>query len=337
MIGVIGDMHMKEDLGYADLFSDRRIPEKNKILDHIVDSLSDCNQIVFLGDQLNSKNNMSEVLKNFVSFVERFGNKEIYIISGNHEKKGDGTTAIDFMGEVNKPNWRIITKPCDEKIGKLSVTFLPYMNKYELGLDDNAEASKKIAKMLGGGDVLFHHHSVSGTKTESGMVTDFFNEPVLSKSVLEKKYKLIVGGHIHKYQKIGKTIVAGSVFTNEVNETSKYILKIGEDLKVSNIALPVRQIYGIKDPDVESLKKLSGGSIVKVVLTDKKIDKDEIEKELARFDAYVLLEQYPNERKKIYSDDGVIDFSIENLLGLYAKEKGIDSKLLIEAYEEIKQ
>lgn len=337
MIGVIGDLHFKEELSYADLFQDRRENEKNKVLDHIVNSLIDCDQIVFLGDQLNSKNNMSEVIKNFISFVERFGKKEIYIISGNHEKKGDGTTAIDFMREVNKPNWHIITKPCEEKIEGLSVSFLPYMNKFEMKTEDNSESTKKIVKGLGGGDILFHHHSVSGTKTESGMVTDFFNEPVLPKAVIEKKYKLIVGGHIHKYQKQGKTIVSGSIFTNEVNESNKYILKIDKDLKVENIALPGRQIYGLKDPQVSDLKKISGGSIVKVVITDKKIDKEELEKEMARFDAYVLLEQYPNERKKIYADSGVIDFSVENLLSLYAKERGIDVNLLMEAYEEIKQ
>ena len=82
-IGVVGDMHMREKLGYADYFEDKRTKEKEGVLDYIVDKFKECSAIVFLGDQLNSRNNTSEVIKEFVSFVERFANKEVYILAGN--------------------------------------------------------------------------------------------------------------------------------------------------------------------------------------------------------------------------------------------------------------
>jgi DNA repair exonuclease SbcCD nuclease subunit len=100
MIGIIGDLHFKESLGYAEYIKDHRVGEKKKILDFIVEEFSDCDAVVFMGDQLNSRNNTSEVIRDFVSFVERFDGKEVFIIKGNHESTPHGRSAIDFMKEI---------------------------------------------------------------------------------------------------------------------------------------------------------------------------------------------------------------------------------------------
>jgi len=337
MIGLIGDTHFKEALGYSDYVKDGRKQEKDDILDFIVESFKDCDQIVFLGDQLNSKNNMSEVIKDFIAFVERFKDKEIYILSGNHEKKGDGNTAIDFMKEMVKTNWHVYTQPFNTYMDGKAVTFLPYMNKAELAAQNDAEATEKIMNCLLPGDILFLHHAISDSNTISGQNTNMFQEAVLPRRELETRFKLVVGGHIHTPQYSGRTVVTGSIFNNEAGETEKFIWKIGKDLTVEKIKLPGRPIHNLKDPSPDLIKLLEDRSIVKVTLTDKGIDVESLKEELKRFDAYLLLEQYPNQRKKLHFDEGAIDFSIENLLKIYAEEKGINFGSLMQGFELIKQ
>jgi len=69
-IGIIGDAHFKDNLSYSEYVKDQRIPEKKEILDFIIKSFSDCDSVVFMGDNLNSKNNSSEVIREFVEFVK---------------------------------------------------------------------------------------------------------------------------------------------------------------------------------------------------------------------------------------------------------------------------
>jgi hypothetical protein len=82
ILGVIGDLHLRDNLGYADHVGDNRIPEKKEILNFIIDKLSDCSHIFFLGDQLNAKNNPSHIIKELVQFVEQFKQK-IFVLAGN--------------------------------------------------------------------------------------------------------------------------------------------------------------------------------------------------------------------------------------------------------------
>ena len=154
---VLGDMHMSDNLSYSEYIADQRIPEKKAVLDFIVKSAEDCNSIIFLGDNMNSKNNSAESIKEFVEFVERFNNKQIYILLGNHEKRGNGKSALDFMKEIYHPNWHIITKPIQETINGEKVDFLPYMSNPELGVNTYPEAVEAILRGLKGGTYLFAH------------------------------------------------------------------------------------------------------------------------------------------------------------------------------------
>jgi len=327
-IGIIGDMHFKDDLSYADYISDRRVSEKQNILDFVVKSFEDCKHIVFLGDNLNSRNNSSETNRSFVEFIERFGDKDIYIISGNHEKKGDGKTAIDFLGEVKKPNWHVLTKPSTFCLGDLEVDFLPYMLNRELGVETTEEAVDHILKELGGGDILFTHHCISGT-VFNGIKTEDLKEIVLPKEKVEEMYELAVAGHIHAPQQYGKVLITGNVFTTEVGEKEKFIYKIDENLKVEKIHLPIRQIHKLENPSIEDLLKIPVSSIVKVVLSNKEIDFDKLEEHLLKFDAHLIIENYPSERKKAHIEEGAFDFSLEAVLKLYAEAKKIDHQKLL--------
>lgn len=333
---ILGDMHFKDNLSYADYVQDRRIPEKKAILDFIVDSSSDCSAIVFMGDNMNSKNNSAKSIREFIEFVERFDDKKVYIILGNHEKKGDGSSALDFMEEINKPNWTIVTrKPLTVDGG---YTFLPYMSNSELGCSTSKGSLEKILPELSGGTYLFAHHAISDTFAQDGVNVNDFKEMILPKEELESRYSMIIAGHVHYPQQIGRTIITGSTFTDACGDHEKFIWKINPlNDEVEKLKVPGRGIYKIINPTAGKLEKISKDSIVKCVITDKAIDIEKIKMMLSEYDAYILIEQYPNERKKLHFDDGgSMDFTIEQLLSAYSKEKNIDYKKLIEGYEIIK-
>jgi len=339
MIGIIGDMHFKDKLGYSEYILDGRDQEKKDILDFIVKTFSDCETIVFLGDQFNSKNNSSQVIKEFVQFVGRFSDKKVIMLAGNHEKKADGTSALDFMQKIEtKHNWKIVTNKYTElNVNGKRLHFLPYFHNAELGVSDNKKATEAITNMLTTSDVLFLHHAISSTVTSSGATADLFGEAVLSMPELDKKFKLTVGGHIHHPQKdsINNVIVAGSIFNNEVGETQKFIWKINEEsLKVTGIELPGRGIYKLENPTKEDLEKVDTSSIVKVILTkrDKKFSIEDVRKKLERFDASLLVEQYNHQRKKVHFEEGMLEFNVKDLLKTYAKHKKINVKKLLDGF-----
>ena len=332
----MGYTHFRDFLSYDSYINNGRSAEKKEILDFILESSKDCDHIVFLGDFFSSRNNSSETNRQAVEFLEKFKNKEIYIINGNHEKKGDGKTAIDFLKEIKHSSWHIFTRPHDTQIGNLKVSFLPYVLKSELSAENDEQSTEKIIKDLPGGDILFAHYSVSDT-TFNGISTNSLKEVVLSKAKLEEKYKQVIAGHIHMPGIFGKTILTGSVFNNEVGEIEKFIWKIDENLKVEQIKLPGRGIYKMLNPTTEELAKLPKESIVKVIITDKKMNIEEIKDNLTRFDASLVLEQFPDERKKMHNiQEGALDFSPESLLKLYSEERGIELRKLLMGLELIK-
>ena len=348
MIGVIGDAHFKDNLSYSEYISDGRVAEKKAVLDFIVESFKDCQHIVFMGDNFNAKNNSSETNREFVEFIERFGDKQLHILSGNHEKKGDGKTAIDFIREITRVNWHVYTEPAristlhkGQNVGFSTqtkpistFTFLPYMLNSELGVETPAEATEKIMGEMKGGDIIFAHHMISGT-VYNGLKTDNALEVVLPKEELENRYKLVVAGHIHGAQQVGRTWITGNLFTTQVGDVEKYIYKINDKLEVERLVVPCRQIHGLENPTVSKLESIPKSSILKVTITDKDIDIDALRYHLKEFDAYLLIQDYPNERKKVQVEDGAFDFSIEALLRLYAKEKDISEQKLFKGLQLI--
>ena len=337
---IIGDTHFREKLTYSEYIRDGREAERKAILDKIVDSASDCEAVVLLGDCFNGKNPPAGVIKDFVTFIESFGDKEIFIISGNHSKRGDGTTALDFLKEItNKPNWHVFTSPAEIKLDGKKLFFLPYMFRSELGVGTDEEAAKKIMGAIPKCDVIFLHHAISDTVNNDGTVngsTNIFQEAILPKKELEKKATLVVGGHVHHPRAYGKTLVAGSVFSSHAGETEKFVYKLHDFESIEGIRLPGRHIYKLENPAPEDLANYPKNSIMKVILTDKSIPVEKTKDAMKRFDAHVLMEQYPAERKKM-DMSGALDFNIENLLKVYAEAKGVDLTLLMDGFELIKK
>jgi DNA repair exonuclease SbcCD nuclease subunit len=334
----IGDLHMKDFLSYSDYIKDNRVTEEQEVLEFIVKQASDCSSIVFMGDQLNGRINPPQVIKKLVNFLERFENKELIILAGNHEKSGDGKSAIDFLKEVKNKRWIIVS---DNLYTLGHKVFCPYFTKAELEAKDNKDATSKIMKKIkdNPGTILFIHHIISDS-LNAGIKVNLFPEAVLPKKKLEELYKLVIGGHIHTPQEMEKIIVTGSVFNNEVGETEKYIWKLNEKtLKAEKIKLPGRGVYKFENPTDKDLK-IPKESIIKVTITKKMTiaEINELKEKLKKFDAYILLEHLPKERKKIHlEDDGnMLEFDIPQLLKIYAEEKKVDINKLKQAFELIR-
>ena len=213
------------------------------------------------------------------------------------------------------------------------------MYKGELGVSTDEEGAKEIISHLTKADIVFHHHAVSDTLS-NGVATNVFNEIVLPKAELEDAYKLVVGGHIHTPGVYGRTVVTGSVFNCDMGETGKYVWKIDpKDLSVEQIKLPGRGIHKLVNPTIQDIEKvLKDGkhNIIKAIVTDKTIDLDDLKLMLKNFDAFLIVEQYPNERERVHFEDGAIDLDVVNLLEVYAKARKIDYNLLRKGYELIK-
>jgi UDP-2,3-diacylglucosamine pyrophosphatase LpxH len=334
---IIGDLHLKEKLSYSDYVEDKRIPEKQAVINTIIEASQDCDKVVLMGDQFNSRNNSSIVIREFVNFIERFNDKDVYIIAGNHEKLGDGTSAIDFLQEIKNKKWHIVNKNIFEHDG---LVFCPYFTNPEIGVKNNSEGIQYIMDNLPVGDILFLHHSINGFVGNNNMRTDDFSEIILPRDELEKRYKKVIAGHVHTHQIKNNTILVGSIFTNEIGDNDKFIFKLDTtNLELQSIKIPNRRLVKIENPTEEILNNIEEYSIVKMVFSDIKL-KDIITRlrDIARerFDAYTIVEQYPRERKKVHFDDGALELSLDRLLEIYSKEKKVDIDKLKKAFELIK-
>lgn len=330
---IIGDMHWRLELPYSSTVPDGRKSEWNDALDKIIKIADTCDVVVLLGDVFNSKHNHSSVIHGLVDFLKRLGDKEIYMISGNHCRYGE-KTALDFLQKIDHPNWHVYTKVTGGvQIGNIKATFIPFMTPAILCVETKEEAEAVILENLGPTDVAFCHHAVEGART-----SEFFDgEIVLDKNKMESLFGLTVYGHIHRAERLSaKVLGTGSVFTQEVGEPGKSIwVWDSKTNEIEEISLPVRGIYKIIWEEGDRLE-IPDHSIVKCYVTDKATDLDAVQRVLARFDASIIIEQYPNERSKVHFEEGGLDLSVESMLGKYAEAKGLSYEDLKEGFELIK-
>lgn len=340
---VVGDMHFRLDLPYAAHFEDGRKEEWEAVKTTIIEASKTCDAVVLLGDVLDKRHNHSSVLAELVDFLKELGDKDVHILSGNHEKYEGSKTALDFLRDVNS-KWHVYTTPQPVRIGPVEKMFhmymLPYMTNAELTVSTNEEG---LASIMSGMDVfswkhdiLFHHHAMSGNSTLGGM-TDLFNEIILDTKELEQRFKKTIGGHIHEPQENGTTMVAGSLFTASVGEHEKRVLILDTDtLATESIPLPVRPIHHVEFTKGVNLGSIPNNAIVKATLRDKTVGADHAHEMLSRFDAHILVEDYPNERVKAHTNDST-DLSIDGLLKTYAQVRGIEEPEIMSAFDLIKE
>jgi len=334
----VGDPHFRESLPYSGLFPDRRKGEVQAVLDATVQASENCDAVVLLGDCFDTLNPSADVIRAFTAFVERFEGKEVYILSGNHDKNAKGVATIDYLREVRNPKWHIITNTVEAIDG---LVFCPYFFKQELGVNTNEEAQILLTEQLPSGKILFVHHAISKTFTNGGQSTSIFNEVVLPMELLQERFHWILGGHIHKNQRYGShTVVAGSLFTQEAGDGIKsvWVLDTEKD-EIKEIPLPVRPIIRLENPSLLDLMYLPRHCILKMVFTQKQLNSMDEYREFAKChsDAFILQEQYPRERlKKLADDMDLMDATLSKLIRMYAVQKKLDPEILIKSWEKIK-
>jgi DNA repair exonuclease SbcCD nuclease subunit len=339
---LIGDTHFRFQLPYATAVADARRGEWESVKNKIIEVSKTCEVAVFLGDVFNSKHNHSSVNTELVSFLNKFPETmPIHLIAGNHERFGHDT-ALDFITEFNHPNWTVYkdpTGPVNLGSGKTAM-FLPYMTPGTVNAANNEEARDNVMAMLKPADYLFHHHIVESTKWEGGD-SSVVNELVLPATVADN-YSMVFGGHIHQPSKVNdKVWVVGNIFTNEVGEHEKFIFILDTDTNtVEKIKLPLRGIYKVEITAGQNIPTdIPDQSIVKVTVYDRTLQGAGVEalrSQCARFDSYVLIEQYSKQRKKVnLNESGALDLSIDNLLKVYAEQRKVNYPDLVTAFNLI--
>lgn len=332
-ICIVGDQHFRLEQPYSSAVSDGRKGEWEAVKKTIHDTAKGCDVIVLLGDGLNARHNNSSVIREFVEFLNGFGDKPIHILIGNHERYGT-STALDFLDKVNHPNWTIYSSVTEDVqlFLNVSATFVPYMTPALMGVETKEDA-ENILNDLKKADIAFFHHAITGTKN-----TEFFDEIMIDQSKLKSGFTF--GGHVHKPERLSNTvIVTGNLMTHEIGEHRKMIWVWDSVTNTAlDIPLPVREIHKVdwnNDPD-----KIFGGipdnSIVKCIVTIRGTDIDLVHETLKRFDAHLVVEQYQSEREKTHFEGGALDLGIENLLKLYAEAKGVVYEDLKSGFEMIK-
>lgn len=340
---ICGDLHFKYELSYASAFPDGRRGEWNDVIKKIHDTAKMADAIVLLGDNFNLRHNNSTVIKEFIQFLNGFGDKEVHILCGNHERYGL-SSAIDFLKHVKNTNWFVYTEPRLTVVAGQEAFMIPFVTPALLGVETKEEGLKKLIEMLPSDaePLAFCHLGITGSKIH-GLSADFFNEIVLPKEIMEKHFWHIFGGHYHAKQMLfPSTYVTGNIFSNEVGDHAKSIWMYESDstidVKVEEIPLPIRPIHKVEWSD-DADHKMSGiidRSIVKCYVTKKGTDLELVKKTLERFDASIIIEQYENKRDKVHFDGNTLDLSVPTLLKMYAESKKLDYSDLIEAFEIIK-
>lgn len=337
MIGVISDLHLKENMPYSHAVPDGRRAEKAEVMAEVNRILKECGHVVLLGDMLDSRNNPSSVVREFTAFMENLGKRQVYLVAGNHERLSDGSTALDYLKELgDRPNWHLITDVETLRIDNLNCVFMPFKLNTSTEMDICRD---RLLDEAGRGDILFTHHSVSDIQLHGGLTDDFRSEPVLPRTTLEQRFKLVVGGHIHIPQTAGKTWVVGGVFTSESGEALKRVLTINTGtLEVSSHKLPVHPIISLTDPDSDSLPDKA---ICHITVTED-YSKDlirmcRLNDTLPTLYGYRLTVMKNRARRMSDAVPGFETMPMERMLEEYAKAKKIDFSLLKEAWELIRK
>lgn len=339
----VGDLHLRDSLGYAEYFPDKREGEKAEILDFIVKSSAECDAVVLLGDVFHQRNNSSKAVKDLVEFLERF-EKHVYIIAGNHEKSSDGKSALDFLKEIKGKNWKIVTDRLYIEHGDENLVFCPFFFYSELGTSNKEEASAQVSRRIcewispdiNKKNYLFVHHAISDVEDYGGINTNQYNEVVLDRKDLEQ-FKTVFGGHIHFPSNKDNVFIAGSVFANKVGDEHKYVYildTISND--VEELVLPGRHILKIDYAGIDDLLEIKEPALIKVhVKTDKDVAGLEAMKEkfLEKGQALMIIKENEKQRNSINvsSSNNILDMPLEALLDLYAERRGVSSSKLKDA------
>lgn len=235
---VIGDPHAQKDNldKIGDLFE-------------IAEELG--NDVVILGDMLHSKETIRGKVINFIFTKLKDSKLNWIILTGNHE--WFNLQCYDHSLQVFKTlhNVTIVDKP----LVKGNIAYLPYMSP-----ENAAKAVKDLPK---GVEYLFAHLDVCGYDYGNGRKSE---EGLTLKQL--KRFKLVISGHYHAYQRENPLVYLGTPFSHSFGETDqdKYIgVFENGDLQLLASPFPRHRTFEVDCTQPEELD-YQEGDLVRVFL-----------------------------------------------------------------------
>lgn len=171
---------------------------------------------VWLGDIFDSRiAQRQEVLDAFSSILEMFSQygHNVWCIPGNHDKS-DYKSEKSFLEPFKyHNNFTLITKLEGVEIAGIKCYFIPFFDN-EIWLENTSKLLKEKDHKT---NVLFTHIAFQGSRNNDGSEVDSDIKPSLFKN-----FGLVLSGHYHDFQEIGKNIVhLGSITQNNFGEDDK--------------------------------------------------------------------------------------------------------------------
>ena len=313
----LSDLHLGKRLCGISLIEDQRVM-LNNIIEHIKNEKPGA--VMIAGDVYDRSVPPEDAVALFDDFLYALSglNTAVLIISGNHdsaERLAYGGRILNRSGiyissEMNKNNYESILKPVtlNDEHGDINFYLLPFVTPYAVRAARDGRPEAEISSYTDAlrvdidemnidktkRNVLIAHQFVTGaetcdSETVSGGGTDNVNASVF------EGFDYTALGHIHGPQRIGKDTVryCGTPLKysfSEVNhKKSISVADIGEkgNVKISAIALdePKHELREIKGTFSEVISKGKSEDYIKVILTDKDVITDAVNK---------LREYFPN-------------------------------------------
>lgn len=247
-VSIISDIHLKN---YSDSKFIDGIPLK---LYEILDAFEQCckysiesgiSKVFILGDVGDTYDMISA--KSFILFkekIEKYGDLEFHILHGNHDISDREISSINIFEGL--PNVKVYVNEAKVlEFGSRKIGIVPY-------------GAESQIKDLPDCDVLFGHFSVEGVVLSSGYTDP--NPNVKMKDL--DKFKVVVSGHVHKPQVIGKVWYVGSPIQlnrGEAGEEKRFLVLDLDTLSIESIPIQGYRKYILfeitKPEDVERMKE----------------------------------------------------------------------------------
>lgn len=310
------DLHFRDSYPHGDAFSDARLRERQDIEDAIIEASKSCDAVLLNGDNFDVRNPSSSVVRRFTEFLERFGNKRVFINVGNHSNTADGRCAEDYLKELTGKNWEVINGRVHKEDG---LCIVPYFRRQQFeGCETDEALVVEVTKLLGDGhDAIFIHHCLAGTSAVFGLMTDIMHEAVFPQEDLLKRAKSVWGGHIHERQDLGNVHVIGSAMNMSVGEdgVKRVVILDTKTQEWESKELPGRKLMKLVNPTPDQLAAIRGYNGLVKIVSDGPIEVPE-----GMAEKVITLEMPKSDRKKVEMTD---DFSPENLLKIYSEARDV--------------
>ena len=223
------------------------------------------NFITILGDIFNLKtpsNIMRDMFTN--AFEGILGEKDIYIIPGNHDSESlsHALSSLKILGAKNRIY--IIDEPTVINRDNYNLVFLPWSKDYNL-----IEKIKEYSKL--DNSLIFGHFTTSHSVLSNDFVLEVGEQTVPVELLEDSKFLSVFLGHIHKRQKLSdkkEIIHCGSLVKcnfGEINDGEKGVVLATIDNKTTTVKfIPIedREFIQVDYKDIDKIDDKD--SIVKV-------------------------------------------------------------------------